>query len=171
MSIAIAVVVAAADDAGGTRAMARCRRMLSRVPSNRSCRRFTPDLPLPTRLAAQPSTSSTFLSRPNGPAPTLVEAAPVVPDPATAAASPIILDEPEPAQAQAMSGEAEALKSPDLEEQGTSPEPIEAPEPDRLPEPEPVPANDVAPEPLVKPIIVGGDQEAVVEKKRGWWRR
>ena len=104
-------------------------------------------------------------------APTLVEAAPVVPDPATAAASPIILDEPEPAQAQAMSGEAEALKSPDLEEQGTSPEPIEAPEPDRLPEPEPVPANDVAPEPLVKPIIVGGDQEAVVEKKRGWWRR
>jgi ribonuclease E len=103
--------------------------------------------------------------------PTLAEAAPVVPDPATAAASRVILDEPEPAQAQAMNGEAEALESPDLEEQGTSPEPIETPEPDRLPEPEPVPANDVAPEPLVKPIIIGSDQEAVVEKKRGWWRR
>ena len=103
--------------------------------------------------------------------PTLAEAAPVVPDPATAAASRVILDEPEPAQAQAMNGEAEALDSPDLEEQGTSPEPIETPEPDRLPDPEPVPANDVAPEPLVKPIIIGSDQEAVVEKKRGWWRR
>ena len=44
----------------------------------------------------------------------------------------------------------------------------------RVPEPvfEPVVvANDVAAEPAIKPIIVGGEQEVVLEKKRGWWRR
>ena len=40
------------------------------------------------------------------------------------------------------------------------------------PEPEPlVAANDEAPEPAVKPIIIGGEQDVAVEKKRGWWRR
>jgi hypothetical protein len=32
-------------------------------------------------------------------------------------------------------------------------------------------ANDREPEPLVKPIIIGSEQDVVVEKKRGWWRR
>ena len=41
-----------------------------------------------------------------------------------------------------------------------------------LPEPEPVlAANDAAPAPTIKPIIVGGEQDVVVAKKRGWWRR
>ena len=41
-----------------------------------------------------------------------------------------------------------------------------------VPEPEPVvAANDIAPEPAIKPIIIGGEQDVVVEKKRGWWRR
>jgi ribonuclease E len=103
--------------------------------------------------------------------PPAVEAAPVAvaPDPAPAAAPPVILDAPEPVQSEAMGGEAPAV--PVLEEQHTSPELVHTPELDQLPEPEPVPANDVTPEPLVKPIIVGGDQDAVVEKKRGWWRR
>jgi len=35
----------------------------------------------------------------------------------------------------------------------------------------PVPANDVIAEPLIKPILIGADGEAPVEKKRGWWRR
>ena len=40
------------------------------------------------------------------------------------------------------------------------------------PEPEPVmAANDAALEPAIKPIIIGAEQDVVVEKKRGWWRR
>ena len=52
------------------------------------------------------------------------------------------------------------------------PEPTPAaPEP-LPPEPEPVvAANDIAPEPAIKPIIIGGEQDVVLEKKRGWWRR
>jgi ribonuclease E len=35
-----------------------------------------------------------------------------------------------------------------------------------------VPANDAVPEPLIKPIVIGAEEDAsVVEKKRGWWRR
>jgi hypothetical protein len=35
-----------------------------------------------------------------------------------------------------------------------------------------VPANDAVPEPLVKPIVIGGQEDAPAgEKKRGWWRR
>jgi hypothetical protein len=42
----------------------------------------------------------------------------------------------------------------------------------RAPEPEPVvAANDIVPEPAIKPIIIGGEQDVVLEKKRGWWRR
>ncbi len=112
---------------------------------------------------------------------TSAEAAPPVPDPAPVAASEIILDEPNSSQAVATGAEAEA-EAPEAAvpvEQETSAEPIDAaepyrstePEPHQLPEPEPVPANDATPEPLVKPIVIGSDQDAVVEKKRGWWRR
>ena len=38
-----------------------------------------------------------------------------------------------------------------------------------LPEPAPVAANDTAP--VIKPIVIGSDDAAPVEKKRGWWRR
>jgi ribonuclease E len=83
------------------------------------------------------------------------------PEPAQAAASEvaapepapaIVLAEPEPAPAEATDAELEPLPS--------------------APEPEPVvAANDIAPEPAVKPIIIGGEQDVVLEKKRGWWRR
>jgi ribonuclease E len=39
------------------------------------------------------------------------------------------------------------------------------------PVPAPVPANDAAPEPLVRPIVIGAEDDRPVEKKRGWWRR
>ena len=40
------------------------------------------------------------------------------------------------------------------------------------PPPEPMAAaNDPAPEPAIRPIIIGAEQDVVVEKKRGWWRR
>ena len=61
------------------------------------------------------------------------------------------------------------------------PEPVQTEAPFSEPEPEvPAPeriletvvaANDVAAEPAIKPIIIGGEQEVVLEKKRGWWRR
>jgi ribonuclease E len=36
----------------------------------------------------------------------------------------------------------------------------------------PAPANDATPEPLIQPVLVGSDEDALaVEKKRGWWRR
>ncbi len=95
----------------------------------------------------------------------------VVAEPAPAAASTAILDEPEPAQVEAVDREPEAPGAPVLEEQGAHPEPTHTSALDQLPDAEPVPANDATPEPLVKPIIVGSDQEVVVEKKRGWWRR
>jgi len=35
-----------------------------------------------------------------------------------------------------------------------------------------VPANDATPEPLIKPIVIGGTEDApMAKKKRGWWRR
>jgi ribonuclease E len=41
-----------------------------------------------------------------------------------------------------------------------------------VPEPEPmIAANDAAPEPAIKPIIIGGEQDVMNQKKRGWWRR
>lgn len=77
---------------------------------------------------------------------------------------------PEPAVAFAM--EPVSAEAPPLfvATQAPAPEPV----------PEPVinaptvlePANDATPEPLVKPIIIGAEEDAlVVEKKRGWWRR
>jgi ribonuclease E len=36
----------------------------------------------------------------------------------------------------------------------------------------PVPANDATPEPLIKPVLVGAEEDSpAAEKKRGWWRR
>ena len=74
---------------------------------------------------------------------------------------------------------AEIVNTPEPE-----PEPVAVqPAPDPVPEPAasepetvaaalpPVPANDVIAEPLIKPILIGADGEAPVEKKRGWWRR
>jgi ribonuclease E len=54
-----------------------------------------------------------------------------------------------------------------------TPAPIDVPdlEPESVPEPHPEPEATMAPEPAIKPFIVGSDQDAVVEKKRGWWRR
>ncbi len=53
-------------------------------------------------------------------------------------------------------------------------EPAAAPAEAAAPEQDPVPlvaANDAVAEPAIKPIIVGAGETAVVEKKRGWWRR
>jgi ribonuclease E len=99
-----------------------------------------------------------------------VEVAPVVPEPEPTPPSPVILDEPEPERAEAMDAEPASVETSASAEQVTS-GPTQQPLFDAAPEPEPVPANDAAPEPLVKPIIIGSDEDAVVEKKRGWWRR
>ncbi|HEX4172095.1 MAG TPA: Rne/Rng family ribonuclease [Acetobacteraceae bacterium] len=99
-------------------------------------------------------------------------------EPEPAPSPSVILDEPEPAQA--LSSGAEP--APEIEElppaqQAEEPasagtgwsEPEAPPQPAQTPEPEP--ANDAAPEPAVKPIIIGSEQDVVVERKRGWWRR
>jgi ribonuclease E len=65
----------------------------------------------------------------------------------------------EPAHAQAEERSAEAPPEPQAE-------PVSETEPESL-----VAANDAAAEPAIKPIIVGGGEDVVVEKKRGWWRR
>jgi ribonuclease E len=78
-------------------------------------------------------------------------------EPVPATAVPAAPPEPEPAQTQE-------------EPAAEPPAPLLESEP--VPEPESVAAaNDVAPEPAVKPIIIGSEQDVVVEKKRGWWRR
>jgi ribonuclease E len=84
------------------------------------------------------------------------------PEPAPA----IVLAEPEPKQAEAAAPEpAPAIVLAEPEPTQAAPEPLP-------PEPEPVvAANDIAPEPAIKPIIIGGEQDVVLEKKRGWWRR
>ena len=81
-------------------------------------------------------------------------------------ASAIVLAEPEPTQAEAAGPEpAPAIVLAEPEPTPAAPEPLP-------PEPEPVvAANDIAPEPTIKPIIIGGEQDVVLEKKRGWWRR
>jgi ribonuclease E len=88
------------------------------------------------------------------PAPLSAPPAPV-PEPEPA----LILTEAEPAQAEATVAEPVL----DL--------PVPPPMAEVLPEAAPAPANDAAAEPADKPIIVGGEQDVVVEKKRGWWRR
>jgi ribonuclease E len=104
-------------------------------------------------------------------------------DEAAAQPPPVIVAEPEPAQGEAVREVPEpepaeavvAFGEPAVAEAVASePEPPVAEPPVPAPEPtaEPMAANDVAaPEPAVKPIIIGGEQDVIVEKKRGWWRR
>jgi ribonuclease E len=89
-----------------------------------------------------------------------------------AAPEPVMLDEPEPAQEAATGGDLGS----DLD---IPPPPSSRPDP-ILTEPEPIivePEHAVpeplvaAAEPAIKPIIIGGEQDVIAEKKRGWWRR
>jgi ribonuclease E len=86
-----------------------------------------------------------------------------------AASPPVIAaPPPEPEPAAVPQAPVEVVEVPSLEPE----EPPAAPVTAATPEPEPlVAANDEAPEPAVKPIIIGGEQDVVAEKKRGWWRR
>jgi ribonuclease E len=95
------------------------------------------------------------------PQPTPQQAAVEVTEPATLAEA-----EPEPVAAVEIVPPA-PLPEPAM----TALAPVAEQQPEPAPEPAAVPANDLAPEPLVKPILVGAEQEPVVEKKRGWWRR
>jgi ribonuclease E len=91
----------------------------------------------------------------------------------------IILEEPEPLQSEALRSEAELEFMTSEPERAPVPsviltelEPAQTETMGGEPEPESVvAANDAAPEPAVKPIIIGAEPDAVVEKKRGWWRR
>jgi hypothetical protein len=76
---------------------------------------------------------------------------PAPPAPELAPAPTVVMAEPEPTQSEATGARPDATASPETESV--------------------VAANDVAPEPAIKPIIIGGAQDVVVEKKRGWWRR
>jgi ribonuclease E len=92
-------------------------------------------------------------------------------------ADPVILVDPEMA-----THDEPTHDEPTHEEPGpvlVEPEPVQV-EPPRAepepvaaePEPEPAPAaNDAAQAPVIQPIVIGGEQDVVVEKKRGWWRR
>jgi hypothetical protein len=53
----------------------------------------------------------------------------------------------------------------------TEPEPATGAEPEATPLAPVLAANDATPEPAIKPILIGGEQDVVVERKRGWWRR
>jgi ribonuclease E len=84
------------------------------------------------------------------------------PESTRAAAPEVATPEPEPTPAIVL-----AEPEPQAEATGAQLAPLPP-----VPEPEPVvAANDIAPEPAIKPIIIGGEQDVVVEKKRGWWRR
>ena len=104
-----------------------------------------------------------------------------VPEPEPVAS--IILADPEPVAKPTGRCKSRRTREPEPVPAARSVEPepvqVEAPfsEPETecvAPEPELEPvgaANDVAAEPAIKPIIIGGEQEVVLEKKRGWWRR
>ncbi|HTI79959.1 MAG TPA: Rne/Rng family ribonuclease [Acetobacteraceae bacterium] len=91
--------------------------------------------------------------------PTTIEliAEPATPEPVVTTIAPML----EPAALPVVEA---TVTEPPGEHEMAAPEPVAAEEP-------PVPANDVAAEPAVKPIIIGGEQDAAVQKKRGWWRR
>ncbi|HLJ04678.1 MAG TPA: Rne/Rng family ribonuclease [Acetobacteraceae bacterium] len=94
-------------------------------------------------------------------------------EPELAVAAPLPMAEPETTSTDAQAAElppATPEPTPVIEAEPPSEPELAAPEPSATEEP-PVPANDVAAEPAIKPIIIGGEQDAVVEKKRGWWRR
>jgi ribonuclease E len=94
---------------------------------------------------------------------TLAEEMPPVPpasppavEPGQIAIAAVLEAEPEPTQSEAAEREIAAPPEAVLPVTESAP---------------PIAANDVTPEPVVKPIIIGSDAAAVVEKKRGWWRR
>ncbi len=102
--------------------------------------------------------------------------------PAVAVATPepepaplIIPAEPEPIQAEAMDDEPEPVPSVIVAQSAAVEAAHHEPAHEFLasePAPEPViAANDAALEPAIKPIIIGAEPDAAVEKKRGWWRR
>jgi ribonuclease E len=94
-------------------------------------------------------------------------APPLEPAPEPVAQTPVA--EPEPVLFEPVAPQPVVPEPVVVEPVASEPVPIELPEP--IPEPVQVAANDSAPEPLVKPIVIGSDEEPVVEKKRGWWRR
>ena len=102
------------------------------------------------------------------------EVTPPVPS-ANAVVEPEITNVAVTAEPQPMPAPAAEVAPPEPEPEPASPIVLADPELEPLPpapELEPVvAANDIAPEPVIKPIIIGGEQDVVVEKKRGWWRR
>jgi ribonuclease E len=58
-------------------------------------------------------------------------------------------------------------------ESSPEPTPVSEPPPDEPPTPPepPAPANDQEAAPAIQPILIGAEEEAPVERKRGWWRR
>jgi ribonuclease E len=91
------------------------------------------------------------------------------------AVAPALPEPPPPAVATAPEPEPPApsiiFAEPMMAEAAAHSEPVAQ---QSLPEAEPesaTPANDTAPQPAIQPIIIGGEQDVVVEKKRGWWRR
>jgi ribonuclease E len=134
----------------------------SRVPESPSDRAFESQAyrapasrsePAPHRIAElapepAPEPATEPVSEPPT-APLQAAAPPLAADPVAAEPEPTIVAEPEP-----------------VPDAPVASEPLTgAPSP-------PVPANDAVPEPLVKPIVIGGQEDAPAgEKKRGWWRR
>jgi ribonuclease E len=84
---------------------------------------------------------------------------------------PVVVAEPEPVAAEATSAEpAPAPPEPVAEPAVAEAVPPPIAEPEVVEETASV-AAEAAPEPAIKPIIIGDSQDALVEKKRGWWRR
>jgi ribonuclease E len=114
-------------------------------------------------------------------------AVPAVVEPAAEPSPAVIVDDPasarsgdEPVPVAVASEEASAADFDEPAPVAIADEPtsavIEAPgsDPEPAPEEEPEPgvaARDAVSEPAIKPFIIGSDQDAMVEKKRGWWRR
>jgi ribonuclease E len=112
--------------------------------------------------AAAPSA----VAAPATPAPILLEPAAAyapAPEPALPAAEPEL-----PAASVAVAGPLLAAPAHGDAEPDAEPEEVPA----AAPPPEPMTAaDDPPPEAAIRPIIIGNGEDAVVEKKRGWWRR
>ena len=93
-------------------------------------------------------------------------------------AAPVVL-EPEPADvgpgSEPVQAEGDTVAVPESQPADavmlTEPEPATGAEPEATPLAPVLAANDATPEPAIKPILIGGEQDVVVERKRGWWRR
>ena len=99
-------------------------------------------------------------------------------------AAPVVLEpEPEPADvgpgSEPVQAEGDTVAVPEFRPADavmlTEPEPAQTEatgaEPEAAPLAPVLAANDATPEPAIKPILIGGEQDVVVERKRGWWRR